>query len=124
MTKASNNLARQKCVPCEGGVKRIAASAAKELATALPGWKLAVRAKRLERSYTFKNFRENMAFLNRVAEIAEAQGHNPDFSVHYNRCDFAIFTHAIDGLSKNDFILAAKIDRIAAIQASGKQART
>jgi 4a-hydroxytetrahydrobiopterin dehydratase len=64
------------------------------------------------RSVTFANFVAAMQFLNRVAEVAEAEGHHPDFCVHYNRVDFTLSTHAVGGLSENDFILAAKINSL------------
>jgi len=64
------------------------------------------------KAFMFKNFRSTMNFLNRIAETAESEGHHPDFCVHYNEVEFTIWTHAINGLHENDFILAAKIDEI------------
>ncbi len=66
----------------------------------------------LQKTFQFKNFREAMLFLRKVEEVAESEGHHPDFYVHYSRVDFTIWTHAIGGLHENDFILAAKINQI------------
>lgn len=107
-----SDLARKRCIPCEGGVARLTQTQAESLLKQLPGWSLNPDATRLHREFAFENFRENMAFLNRVADVAEAEGHHPDFTVHYNRVAFEIFTHAVGGLTENDFILAAKIDDV------------
>jgi 4a-hydroxytetrahydrobiopterin dehydratase len=101
----------RKCVPCEGGVAPLSKTATKGLLGQVRGW--AEQHGKLRKALTFPDFREAMTFVNRVAEIAEEEGHHPDFCVHYNRVDFTIWTHAIDGLSENDFILAAKIDALA-----------
>jgi 4a-hydroxytetrahydrobiopterin dehydratase len=98
------------CIPCEGGVPRLAPDEVQRLLPQLDGW--AVRDGRLRKTYTFRDFRQAMAFLQRLADVAEAEGHHPDFCVHYNRVDLELWTHAIDGLSENDFILAAKIDAL------------
>lgn len=82
----------------------------RRLLAELDGWE--VRRGRLHKTRTFRDFREAMAFLARLADVAEAEGHHPDFCVHYNRVDLELWTHAIDGLSENDFILAAKIDAL------------
>jgi 4a-hydroxytetrahydrobiopterin dehydratase len=76
----------------------------------LAGWYL--NGKWITKEFAFKNFVAAMQFVNKVAEIAEGEGHHPDIHIHYNRVRFDIWTHAIDGLSENDFILAAKIDGI------------
>lgn len=106
-------LTAKKCTPCEGSVPKLSAAQAESLLAQIPGWALAQRATRLKRGMAFKDFVANMNFLNDVARLAEAEGHHPDFTVHYNRTEFDIWTHAIGGLSENDFILAAKIDRLA-----------
>ncbi len=104
-------LTDKKCVPCEGGVDPYDEAKIKELLPQVPGWM--VKNGHLSRNFNFKNFVENMKFLNKVADLAESEGHHPDFCVHYSKTDFDIWTHAIDGLSENDFILAAKINQIA-----------
>ncbi len=89
---------------------RLGPDEVRQLLAQLDGWE--VRDGRLRKTYTFRDFRQAMAFLQRLADVAEAEGHHPDFCVHYNRVDLELWTHAIDGLSENDFILAAKIDAL------------
>lgn len=104
------DLTQKKCQPCEGGIPKLKSDEAKKLHQEVPSW--ALSEDKLRKNFKFKNFREAMKFLNRMADIAEEEGHHPDFTVHYNKVDVEIWTHAIDGLSENDFILAAKLDRI------------
>ena len=94
-------------MPCEGGVPRIAPEEAARLLATLDGWGL--RQERLHKPFRFRDFREAMRFVDAMAGLAEAEGHHPDFSVRYSEVDVEIWTHAIGGLSENDFILAAKI---------------
>ena len=100
----------KKCVPCEGGMPPLSKAETKRLLAEVVGWK--ERDKKLRKTMTFADFRAAMAFLNRVAGLAESEGHHPDFCVHYNKVDFTLWTHAVKGLSENDFILAAKIDAL------------
>ena len=100
----------RRCVPCEGSTPKLAGERIRELASQLPGW--TAEDERLRRTFTFADFREAMAFVQRLAELAEAEGHHPDFTVHYNRVDIVLWTHAVQGLSENDFILAAKISEL------------
>lgn len=102
-----SDLRAKRCVPCEGGVPRLDAGQVAALLAEIPGWE--VRDERLHRRFTFRDFVTAMRFVNRMAEVAEAEGHHPDFTVHYRQVDVTIWTHAIGGLSENDFILAAKI---------------
>jgi 4a-hydroxytetrahydrobiopterin dehydratase len=104
------DLTQKKCRPCEGGIPKLNVDEAKKLLAQVPTWDL--EEKVIRKNFKFKNFREAMKFINRMAEIAEAEGHHPDFTVHYNRVEVEIWTHAIGGLSENDFILAAKLDQI------------
>ena len=97
-------------MPCEGGVSKLAPEETVRLLGQVHGWEL--RDGKLVRTFKFGDFREAMRFVDRMAEVAEAEGHHPDFCVHYSRVDVTIWTHAIDGLSENDFILAAKIDAL------------
>ena len=107
------DLAAKKCVPCEGGVPPLSAAEAAALLGQLHGdWKLAADAKRIQRAYQFKDFYRTMSFVNAVAHIANRQDHHPDLEVGYNYCRIAYSTHAIGGLSQNDFICAAKIDQL------------
>jgi len=103
-------LAAKRCRPCEGGMPRLGSSEAAALHREIPAWTLGET--RLRRHFTFADFAAAMGFVNRMAEVAEAEGHHPDFSVHYREVDVEVWTHAIGGLSENDFILAAKIDAL------------
>jgi len=100
----------RKCVPCEGGVDPLSKKETRRLLGQIDGW--SERRKKIQKTRTFADFRGAMAFVGRVADLAEDEGHHPDFCVHYNRVDLTIWTHAIGGLSENDFILAAKIDAL------------
>ncbi|SRR5512135_2312736 len=104
------DLTRKKCVPCEGGVPRVTGPELDALLASVEGWQLA--GDRIRKHLRFRDFRAAMAFLNAMADLAEEEGHHPDFSVHYSTVDVEIWTHAAGGLTENDFILAAKIDRI------------
>lgn len=110
MTESSKPLSEQKCTPCEGGVPPLDDKEVAELLSSIDGW--AAKDSKLHKRFTFPDFIAAMSFLERVAVLAEAEGHHPDFCVHYNIVDFTIYTHAIGGLSTNDFILAAKIDKV------------
>jgi len=110
------DLKAKKCVPCEGGVPRIDHAAAEEQLAALPGWRLTHDGTRIRRDWTVKNFRAGTRFLEAVAEIAEQEQHHPDLHLEsYRMVWIEIYTHAIGGLSENDFILAAKIDAVAPV---------
>ncbi len=106
------SLAKKKCKPCEGGMKPLDAAAAKKLASDIPEWKVTIEPPRVSREVKFKNFKKAMKFVGKVAELAEDEGHHPDIHIHYNKVTFELWTHDIGGLSENDFIMAAKIDRL------------
>lgn len=103
-----SSLDGKKCVPCEGGVAKLAKGRIVTLLKHLKGWSL--QSEKIEKEYHFKDFKQAMAFVNKMADVAEAEGHHPDFTVHYNVVQVSIWTHAVNGLTENDFILAAKID--------------
>ena len=103
-------LADEKCIPCRVGGKPLPAEEARELARWVPDWKLT--EKQIERELKFKDFREAMAFVNKVADVAEEQGHHPDILISYNRVRITLWTHKVGGLSRADFVLGAKIDRL------------
>ena len=103
------SLADKKCEPCRGGVPALTPDEARALAAETPEWTLADAADRITRDFTFKDFVEAMAFVNRVANLAEAEGHHPDFAIHYRKVHLTLWTHKIGGLHRNDFIMAAKI---------------
>ncbi|MEK6600687.1 MAG: 4a-hydroxytetrahydrobiopterin dehydratase [Candidatus Binatota bacterium] len=105
-----SELTQKRCVPCEGGILSLGKSDVERLLAQVAGWRL--DGKRITKEFKFKNFVAAMKFVNRVANLAEGEGHHPDIHIHYNRVRFDIWTHAIDGLSENDFILAAKIDAL------------
>lgn len=102
------DLTKKKCVPCKGGVSTISEKWAKKLLKKIPKWK--IKNGHLWKTFKFKEFLPAMKFVNSVAKLAEKEGHHPDFHIHYNIVELEIWTHAINGLSENDFILAAKIE--------------
>jgi 4a-hydroxytetrahydrobiopterin dehydratase len=108
-----NGLTERRCKPCEGNVAPLAASQAGELLRQLaPGWQLTADAKAIRREYAFRDFYRTMSFVNALAHIANLEDHHPDLEVGYNYCRVLFTTHAIGGLSENDFICAAKLDRV------------
>lgn len=111
MAKLISDLKHKKCVPCEGGVKPLTPDEyGSFLHSELEGW-TDRDEKFIDKEYKFKNFKEALAFINRVGEIAESEGHHPDINLHdWNKVKLTLSTHAIGGLSENDFILASKID--------------
>jgi 4a-hydroxytetrahydrobiopterin dehydratase len=117
---AGNDLAKRKCVPCEGGIPRLPREKIETLLGRLRGgWKPIERGRRLSKRFTFVDFAGALAFINEMGAIAESEHHHPDFCLHgYNVVDVTLYTHAIEGLSENDFILAAKIDKVIATAAS------
>lgn len=107
-----NELAERQCVPCRGGVPPLPSDDIKKLQDQLDGWEV-VNEHHLRKEYKFEDFKAVQAFVNRVGEIAEEQWHHPDICYGWGRAEITIWTHKIDGLTESDFILAAKIDRIA-----------
>ncbi len=113
MTRTLNDPAEKKCVPCEGGVPKYTPDDAREQLAFLEGWRLTYDNQRIRKDWKVQQFRAGMEFLNKVAHLAEAEGHHPDLHLEgYRNVWIEIWTHAIGGLSENDFILAAKIDRL------------
>ncbi len=106
------DLARQRCVPCEGGIERLTREQAERLLGQAQGWSINAQTSEISRTYLFKNYYETMAFVNALAWIAHREDHHPDIEVGYKRCHVRYSTHAIGGLSHNDFICAAKINRL------------
>ena len=105
-----NELARKKCAPCEGGVDPLTPEQVRSLLKGLPGWE--PDGGMIAKTYRFKNYFETMAFVNAAAWISHREDHHPDMMVGYNQCRVAYVTHAIKGLSENDFICAAKLDAL------------
>lgn len=102
-------LNQKKCIPCEGGVPVLTPEEIKSMLPEVKGWEV-VNNLKLTKTYRFVNFKHTMVFVNAVADLAESEGHHPDMLVSYGKVIVEIWTHAINGLSENDFILAAKID--------------
>ena len=109
----SDNLAKKRCKPCEGGVKPLSDDQARELLTALhEDWVLSDDGLEISRVFEFPAYSRTLGFANAVAWIAISEGHHPVLTVSYGACAVSYTTHAINGLSDNDFICAAKIDRL------------
>ena len=108
----NSNLTQKTCVPCEGGVEPIKGEKLREYARLIHAEWLVVDEHHLAREFKFRDFLEALNFANRVGGIAEEEGHHPDILISYGKAVVTIWTHAIDGISENDFILAAKIDNI------------
>lgn len=106
------DLTEKKCVPCRGGIPPMGKDQACRMIEQAPGWTLSEDGTRISRLFVFKDFKEAMAFVNRVADLSEEEGHHPDFEIHWNKVGIVLFTHKIKGLHENDFILAAKINRL------------
>ena len=106
------DLAKKKCIPCEGGVKPLDSLEAQKYLAETPGWALSVQNQNISREFKFKNFVDAMEFVSQVADIAEGEDHHPDIHVSFNRVKLELSTHAIKGLSENDFIVAAKINTL------------
>jgi len=106
-----SELSSKQCVPCRGGVPPLTADEIKPLLNQLEGWEV-VDEHHLRKVVKTSNFREALAFVNKVGEIAEEQGHHPDICFGWGQAEITIWTHKINGLTESDFILAAKIDRL------------
>jgi 4a-hydroxytetrahydrobiopterin dehydratase len=105
-------LTEKTCVPCEGGVPPILRDEALSVLKSLEGWQLSEDAKMISRRFEFKGFYRTVSFINAMAWVVNNENHHPDFSAGYNYCDVGFTTHAIDGLSENDFICAAKVSAL------------
>lgn len=106
-----SDLTQKRCLPCEGGIPALKPEEAKRMMGAVPRWEL--KGNQIERELTFPDFAQALAFVNRVGEIAESEGHHPDLFIHqYKKVRITLWTHAVSGLTENDFIVAAKIDSL------------
>lgn len=104
------NLTEQKCIACEGNVAPFVKEEADVLVRQTPGWIISLDIKSISKKYTFSDFKGALSFVNKVGLLAESEGHHPDIELGWGKVNITLTTHAIDGLSQNDFILAAKID--------------
>ena len=104
------DLIKKRCVPCEAGTPALAAGEVEVLLREVEGWQAVDDNRKITKRFKFEDFVRAMSFINRMADLAESEGHHPDFSVSYNQVDVTVWTHSVGGLSENDFILAAKIN--------------
>ena len=114
MPAESSPLALKSCTPCQGGVPPLTPDEVAAHQRQTPEWTVRDEARRIERSFKFKNFAEAFAFVQKAADLAGAEGHHPDISFGWGYATVSLQTHKIKGLHENDFIMAAKLDRIAA----------
>ena len=110
----SEILAEKRCTPCRGGVPPLPYDEAQQLQAQAPDWELADDAQLIERTFRFHNFRESLAFVQEVGELAETEGHHPDIRFGWGYATVSLSTKKINGLHENDFIMASKIDRVTA----------
>jgi 4a-hydroxytetrahydrobiopterin dehydratase len=111
MNDKKDNLLNKKCVPCEDkNIKPLSREDAQDYVDESHGWTLSEDAKKISKEYKFKDFIGAINFVERVADVAEMEGHHPDIHIHYNKVLLELWTHAIGGLHQNDFIVAAKVD--------------
>jgi 4a-hydroxytetrahydrobiopterin dehydratase len=108
----SEILAEKKCTPCRGGVPPLTRDEAQRFQAQAPDWELSDDAHRIQRSFRFRNFREALAFVQEVGELAETEGHHPDISFGWGYATVSLSTKKIKGLHENDFIMASKINRV------------
>jgi len=110
---SKDSLVERKCLPCEGGVPPLSRAECEKLLAQLSAeWRLSPDGRELQREWSFKDFHRTMSFVNALAHVANVEDHHPDLAIGYNYCRLRYTTHAIGGLSENDFICAAKIDRL------------
>lgn len=105
------DLISKKCVACEGGTLPLTGAALEPYRKEVKGWEV-IEGKKIQKTFTFKDFKSALAFTNAVGNIAEAEGHHPDIRLSWGKVVVELWTHAIGGLSENDFIVAAKINRV------------
>jgi 4a-hydroxytetrahydrobiopterin dehydratase len=111
MSGSGTSLASKQCVPCRGGVPPLQGDELAKLTPEVPDWRV-IEGHHIERAFTFPNFKSALAFVNRIGEIAEEQGHHPDICFGWGKVTVSVFTHKISGLTESDFILAAKVDQL------------
>ena len=105
------DLSKMKCIPCEGGVPPLEGDKLKEFTDSLPDWKC-IDEKKLEKKFTFKDFKEAQVFTNKVGDLAEEIGHHPDILLQWGKVTVTIWTHKINGLADADFVFAAKVNEL------------
>lgn len=115
-------LTAKKCTPCQGGIPPMTREAAETYLDRVPGWELQDNATKLKRTFQYKNFMDALDFTRQVGELCEAEGHHPDLALGWGYCRVVFQTHKINGLHENDFIMAAKVNELAAQQEMRKAA--
>lgn len=106
-----SNLTTKHCIPCESGTPPMSLDEAQKLLNETLGWKM-IGERKITREFNFEDFKEAMSFVNKVADIAEDEGHHPDIYIFYSLVRLTLWTHAAGGLTENDFILAAKVNEL------------
>ena len=107
------NLTAKKCTPCQGGIPPMTCEVAEKYLSEAPGWELLDNSTKLKRSFKFGNFMDALSFTRQVGELCEQEGHHPDITVGWGYSRVIFQTHKINGLHENDFIMAAKVNRLA-----------
>ncbi len=107
----TEELASQTCVPCRGGVPPLKGAELRQILQEVPQWQV-INEHHVTRTFTFPDFKQALAFVNRVGEVAEQQGHHPDILLTWGKAEITMWTHKIDGLTRSDLIMAAKIDQL------------
>jgi 4a-hydroxytetrahydrobiopterin dehydratase len=107
----TEELASQTCVPCRGGVPPLKGDELRQILQGVPQWQV-INEHHVTRTFTFPDFKQALAFVNRVGEVAEQQGHHPDILLTWGKAEITMWTHKIDGLTRSDLIMAAKIDQL------------
>jgi 4a-hydroxytetrahydrobiopterin dehydratase len=105
------SLAEKSCVPCRGGTPPLKGKELEDLHREVPEWEV-INGHHLKRTFLFPDFVQALAFVNKVGEVAEREGHHPDILLSWGKAEVTTWTHSVDGLTESDFILAAKVDRI------------
>ncbi len=100
------------CVPCRGGIQPLDKKEAEAMLAQVPDWKLLDDATKIQRNYAFDNFMDALAFTNKVGELSEAQNHHPDITLGWGYCTVVYYSHKINGLHENDFVMAAKVSKL------------
>ena len=107
------NLTAKKCTPCQGGIPPMSCDIAEKYLKDIPGWELVANATKVKRTFKFSNFVDALGFAQRVGELCEEEGHHPDITIGWGYCSVEFQTHKINGLHENDFIMAAKVNKLA-----------
>ena len=105
-------LSSKTCIPCKGGIPPLTRKETEKFLAETPGWVLREEPVRIERAFQLKDFASALRFINQVGELAESEGHHPDITFGWGYCTVAFYTHKINGLHENDFIMAAKVDQL------------